>query len=179
MSKQSSIRGNNYFTASSSCPNSLFADPLWHLPEHLIKNLMRQLDRLLDCLTSRDHPNIELLLTGQPDARDHARTHVDQGAIGTRDVSVGVEPSLPRPVLSAPYRLPDECEGNAALKHLGRQVAPMFAAQRKPCRDPRRRQRFDWGRNVFATSFASNDEIALAYPVRKHGDSIGEYKKIQ
>jgi hypothetical protein len=95
-------------------------------------------------VTRRNHSYVDLLLTGQPDTRDHAGAHVDQRAIRTRHLCVGAEHGLPW--------LPDERVGYAALEDFSRQVAPVLAAQRTLDRDPRCRQRLNASGKVLAAS---------------------------
>jgi hypothetical protein len=125
-------------------------------------------------VTGRNHPGIHLLLTRQPDTRDHARAHVDQGAIRAGHVCVGIEHGLPCPALCAPHGLPDERVGYAALKDFSGQVAPVLAAQRTLDRDPRCSQRLNASGDVLAASLAADHEVAPALRTPKHGKQYSE-----
>jgi hypothetical protein len=67
------------------------ANSVRHLPEHSIENLMRKVNRLVDCLTGGDHPHVYLLLTRQTDTSDETRAQVDHTAIDAGHPCVGVK----------------------------------------------------------------------------------------
>jgi hypothetical protein len=56
---------------------------------------MCQIDGLLDCRPGGNHTDVDLLLSGQSQARDDASAQVDQGAIHPRHTSVRVERGQP------------------------------------------------------------------------------------
>ena len=60
-------------------------------PKYTIEYLVRQFHAFINGVTGRDNTDVDLLLTRQTDACDHACAHVDQRAIRSGDVRVGIE----------------------------------------------------------------------------------------
>ncbi len=77
--------------ASAAFSRLSFFPPLRHLPKHPVEYLIRQVNGLVDCLTGRNHSDVNLLLTRQTDTSDQTRSEVDHSAIDPWHPCIGIE----------------------------------------------------------------------------------------
>ena len=129
---------------------------------------MRQVHRLIYGVTGREHTDVDLLLSSQTHPGDKASSHIDQGAIRTWYVFIGVEEDSPpiRSFRGLPHHhLPRE----TAFENLRGQVAPVLATQRALHCDPGRRKGLDRRWDVFTAALAGDDELVAVWWPLEHG----------
>ncbi len=141
----------------------------WRLPEDQDKYLMSHVHRFLDGPSGRDHTDIHLALTRQPNPGDEARAKVDHSLIEPRHVGVRVEHH--RPPIAVLLR--DQVIG-LSQEDLTGKVAALLAAQTALDSNGLERELTQADGHLTAAALANCDEgLAWCRPL-EHEISIGE-----